>query len=115
MLLRGLLRLHRHQVLFEGDRIDLLGKIPQNASDSVLILDVNIGEEPWARAISQALRDHPRLRIVLLTPSRGGRLEEDAKRLGIQSLLRRPFAVHELVDAVAGRAGAVGPSAPPPS
>ena len=116
MLLRGLLRLHRHRVLYEGSRADSLARLPEAAGGAVLVLDVNIAEEPWASAISQSLTARPDLRAVLLTPIRGGRVEEDARRLGIHTLLRRPFAVHELIEAVGGpppEGAPPGPVVPP--
>ncbi|MCI4331577.1 MAG: hypothetical protein L3K19_07000 [Thermoplasmata archaeon] len=102
MLLRGLLRLHRHRVLLESPSLTTLSKIPEEGCNGVLILDCDIAEDAWAWAIESSLRANPGMRAILLTASRGGRIEEEAKRIGIQTLLRRPFAVHELVEAVAG-------------
>lgn len=112
MLLRGLLRLQRHRVVAEGGRVDCLEKVPGDGSDTVLVLDVDVADDGWAKGLRDALTRRPSLRVVLLTPSRGGRIEDQAKELGVLTLLRRPFAVHELVEAVAG-ATAVGPPPAP--
>ena len=104
MLLRGLMRLHRFRVVLEGSTLDCLLRIPTPSDGGILLMDVDIREEAWARAISEALRAHPSVRAVLLTPSKAGGVEERAKAIGIHATLRRPFAVHELIEAVGGPA-----------
>jgi DNA-binding NtrC family response regulator len=115
MLLRGLLRLQRHRVVAEGAKVESLEKIPLDGSDTVLVLDVDVGDADWAKGLREAMTRRPNLRVVLLTPTRGGRIEEQAIGLGIHTLLRRPFAVHELVEAVAGAAPVGPPTTPPES
>ncbi len=109
LILRGLLRLHQHRVYGEtaspGVALELLGSTPE----PVLLLDVDLQPQAWSDFVLEALRAQSITRIVLLTPSRSARLESQAKSLGVASLVRRPFAIHELMDAVGS------PSRPPAS
>jgi CheY-like chemotaxis protein len=104
ILLRGLVRLHRHQVVAEGTGPDALASLPKSPAPRLLLVDVDLEEDGWGNAISDAWRDHPDLRIILIARSRSPRLEARAKELGIAVLLRSPFAIHELVDAISPKA-----------
>ncbi|MGI0131537.1 MAG: hypothetical protein ACREDK_00335 [Thermoplasmata archaeon] len=112
LLLRGLLRLHRQRVLGEGANEAYLERMPDSPPPDVLVLDVNLEEPAWRDAVRIALRHHPGLRAVLLTPSRGARVEELAREAGIAALVRRPFAVHELIEAVAPASLLESPAGP---
>lgn len=112
LLLRGLLRLHRHHVVGEGETLDAVANLPTEGPDRVVVLDVDLDDPKWSTAISKLHRAYPGLRIVLLVPSRSPRLEERARGFGVTALVPRPFAVHEFIDAVVGDGGAA--SDPPP-
>lgn len=117
LLLRGLLRLHRQKVLSEGGNPACLQRLPDSPPPDVLLLDVDLEEAEWAAALRQALTSHPGLRAVLLTPSRSPRVEQLAREAGVVALVRRPFAVHELIEAVVPSPApdpAPGPAASPP-
>jgi CheY-like chemotaxis protein len=100
LLLRGLLRLHRQRVTGEGTSASYLDQLPISPEPTVVVLDVDLEEPEWLNSIKQAIGRHQNLRAVLLTVSRSARVEELAKEAGISALVRRPFAVHELVEAV---------------
>lgn len=110
LVLRGLLRLHQHRVLGEARApeaaFDLLAKAP----DPVLLLDAEVDQPSWTDFVSEARRRYPAARIVLLTGSRSARVDSQAKALGVSALVRRPFAIQELLNAV----GPGPTSAPPP-
>ena len=112
LLLRGLLRLHRQRVLGEGTTASYLSNLPVPPEPSVLLLDVDLEEAEWLTAIRAAVERCKGLRAILLTPSRSPRVEELARQAGITALVRRPFAVHELIEAVAP--GTSGPAPPTP-
>src|SRR5215472_6589719 len=111
LLLRGLLRLHRQRVLGEGTTSTYLSTLAEQPEPSVLLLDVDLEQSEWLSAVRQAVARCKNLRAVLLTPSRSPRVEELARQAGISALVRRPFAVHELIDAVAP--GGASPPSPP--
>lgn len=100
LLLRGLLRLHRHRILAEGPSFDALSGLPSGARAEVAVVDIDLEDDSVGPAIADALTRTPGLHMVLLTPSRTPQLEARAKELGIARVVRRPFAVHELVEAV---------------
>ena len=106
LLLRGLLRLHRQRVLSEGTTTEYLKTLPTSTEPSVLLLDVDLEAPEWLSAIRQTVDRIEGMRAVLLTPSRSPRVEELARRAGVSKLLRRPFAVHELIEAVSPDSGA---------
>ena len=101
LLLRGLVRLHHHQVIAEGTSPEVLDRLQPNGSQRVAILDVDVEDAVWAKAVSGALARDPGMRIVLIVRSRTGRVESRAKELGIGPVLRAPFAVHALIEAIA--------------
>jgi DNA-binding NtrC family response regulator len=105
LLLRGLLRLHHHRVLSDGAGGVPPITIPADARDPVLVVDADLQAPEWADAIGSALKARPELKVVLLTPTRSGDVVARAKTMGITNVVRRPFAVRELIEAV-------GPSAP---
>jgi DNA-binding NarL/FixJ family response regulator len=106
LLLRGLLRLHRFRVVGEGSDPTALQHAPGDAS-TVVVLDADLDEIGWLEGVHALRRARPEMRIVLLSASGSPRIETHAKSLGIAAVVRRPFAVHHLIEAVNG-------STPPP-
>jgi DNA-binding NtrC family response regulator len=108
LILRGLLRLHQHRIvgtsLHGAPALEML----RQATDPVLLVDADLKEPTWTEFVPEAMRANAATRVVLLTPSRSARLDGQAKSLGVGSLVRRPFAIHELLTAV-------GPSGAPPT
>ncbi|MCI4339842.1 MAG: hypothetical protein L3K06_03670 [Thermoplasmata archaeon] len=100
LLLRGLVRLHHHRVLSEGAGPEALSELPEEPASLVVLIDADIEKPEWAEPIRLALRDRPSRRAVLISPTRSPRIENRSKELGFATLLRRPFAVHELVEAI---------------
>ena len=112
LLLRGLLRLHRQRVLGEGTTPSYLARLPGSPAPEVLLLDVDLEDAEWLGAVRAVVQAHPGMRAILLTPSRSGRVEELARQAGVANLVRRPFAVHELIEAVAPGALSEAPAEP---
>ncbi|MFZ0830237.1 MAG: hypothetical protein WCB18_09665 [Thermoplasmata archaeon] len=113
LILRGLLRLHQHRIVGTS----LLGpgalEMIRQATDPVLLIDVDLKQPSWTEFVPQALRANAATRVVLLTPSRSARLDGQARSLGVGALVRRPFAIQELLSAV-GPSSSVPPSTAPP-
>jgi DNA-binding NarL/FixJ family response regulator len=107
LLLRGLLRLHHHRVIGDLASGSATLIIPADAKALVVVVDADLQDPEWERAIAEARRQHPDLKIVLLTATRSTEVLAKARNLGVSAIVRRPFAVRELIDAV-------GPAAPPP-
>ncbi|MCI4352070.1 MAG: response regulator [Thermoplasmata archaeon] len=117
LILRGLLRLHQHHITAASlSARTTLGMIRQ-ATDPVLLVDAEMTEPSWAEFVPEAHRANPALRVVLLTPSRSTRLDSQARALGVAALVRRPFAIRELLTAVSSPEPAPPPaeSAPAPT
>ena len=112
LLLRGLLRLHRHRVIGECGQVDFPRILPADGAPLVLLMDVDLDDAAWAEAIRETLRQRPHVRGILISPRQTKRLEEQARSLGIETLLLRPFAVRELLDAMDRAAPG---TAPPPA
>jgi hypothetical protein len=113
LLLRGLARLHHNRVIFEGPTPASLAELPAAPEGLVVLIDADIEAEEWAGPIEAALRDAPVRRGILIAPTRSPRVEQRAKELGFASILRRPFAVHELVEALKPPVPPTAPTAPP--
>ncbi len=114
LLLRGLLRLHGHQVVGEGAAFaEILPRDSAAEGPTTVVADVDLDDPETGRTLAAIRRARPSLRIVLLTPHRSARVEAKARELGLAGILRRPFAVRELMEAVEGRPGALPPSPTP--
>lgn len=111
LLLRGLLRLYRHRVVADGPRFDALRSIPSGVAPSVAVVDLDIDDAQSAAEVAEAMKSIPSLHFLLLTSERSVRTEGRAKELGIERVVIRPFAVHDLMEAVE----AVAKVGPPPT
>jgi CheY-like chemotaxis protein len=112
LLLRGLLKLHRFHVVREGGVPAALRDLPKDSSP-VVVLDADLDEMGWVEAIQVLRKERPELRVILLTATRSPRVEGQAKASGIDVVVRRPFPVHALLEAVQG-GGAVPTEVQPP-
>jgi DNA-binding NtrC family response regulator len=110
LILRGLLRLHQHRIVGAGLQGAAALEMLRQTTDPVLLIDVDAKEPGWTEFVPEARRVNPTTRVVLLTPSRSVRLDTQAKSLGVAALVRRPFAIQELLTAVGPPSGPVSPS-----
>jgi len=110
LLLRSLLRLHHYRVVGEGATPGELRALPGGA-DPAIVLDADLEEVGWTEAIQSLRRNRPQLKFVLVTASRSPRTDAQAHAVGVSAILRRPFAMRELVETMR----AVEPSEPIPA
>ena len=111
LLLRGLLKLHRFHVIREGSGPTALAGLT-DGERPVVILDADLDEVGWAEAVRDLRSRRPDLPLLLLTSTRSPRVGPQAKASGIGAIVHRPFAVHDLIEAVTGLAGPPAPSPP---
>ena len=101
LLLRGLLRLHRHPVVHEAACADDLERLPPTSGPCLLLFDVPSGSDGrWASELASVLERHPELRAVVILPSGTPSTEVEARRVGARAVLPRPFAVQEFAQAL---------------
>ena len=100
LLLRGLVRLHHHRVVAEGYGPETLGQLPKELDAPVFLLDADLDDPKWVEQLQGLSRSHPGRRVVLLTSDGSSSFESRARGLGVDRLLRRPFAVTDLVEAI---------------
>jgi DNA-binding NarL/FixJ family response regulator len=114
LILRGLLRLHQHRIVGTGLEGPAVLEALRQTAAPVLLIDVDSKQPLWSDFIPEARRANPATRVVLLTPTRSARLESQARALGVDALVRRPFAIQELLSAVgaASPASSAAPSSP---
>ncbi|HKS59787.1 MAG TPA: hypothetical protein VJS68_03300 [Thermoplasmata archaeon] len=108
LLLKGLLRLHRHRVIGEAFTLEQAESLVGGSAPALLLVDAEADTEEWA-SLRKSIEIHPGLKAILITPSRSKSGEDRAREAGFDALVRRPFAVRELIDAV----GRLFPPAPP--
>lgn len=101
LLLKGLLRLHHHVVVAEGPSFDVLDGLPTDGEAPVVIVDFDLQEPGRLEAIRAARKARPASRFVLLTPGGGLPMREAGRSVGANAVIGRPFAVRELIEAVA--------------
>ncbi len=97
LLLRGLLRLQRHQVILEAATVDATREIPAGDRPRVLLFDVDAADDRWSEDLRAILEMHPDLRTLVLLPHDRSALREEAGRVGARAVIVRPFQVRDLV------------------
>ncbi|HYB79216.1 MAG TPA: hypothetical protein VEG66_05600 [Thermoplasmata archaeon] len=101
LLLRGLLRLHRHRVLLEAPTREAVDRLPPSAEVKILVLDAGTDKaDVWANELSSLLRVRSDLRALVILPSSDPGLETRARQAGARAVLVRPFAIRDFVEAV---------------
>lgn len=115
LILRGLLRLHQHRILGTGLPAGATLELLRTTTAPVLIIDIDTKDPVWTDFVPAARRTNPTTRVVLLSPSRSVRLDAQAHAVGVDALVRRPFAIQELLTAVTPAPGAAPAPAPLPS
>ncbi len=101
LLLRGLLRLHRHPVLYEARTIGDFDGMPPGDGVRILMVDVEGSAGDWSAELARTLERHPDLRaVVILPPRRDPASEAAAYRAGARAVLSRPFSIQELLRAL---------------
>lgn len=101
LLLRGLLRLHRHRVLLEAPTREGVDRLPPSAETKILILDAATeAGEGWSKDLSAVLHRRPDLRALVILPNSDPALETEARQAGALAILVRPFAIRDFIEAV---------------
>ncbi len=83
LLLRGILRLHRHRVLLEAPTREGIERLPPTPETKVLILDAGSdGDDKWADDLSFTLRNRSDLQALVILPRSDPALETRARKAG---------------------------------
>jgi len=101
LLLRGLLRLHRHPVVHEAASLEELLRLPASEDPKILVVAVEPEDGGWERDLTAALKLHPELHPVVILPRESAALGPRALAAGARVVVVRPFAIREFVDALA--------------
>jgi CheY-like chemotaxis protein len=101
LLLRGLLRLHRHPVMHEVASLEELVRLPASADPTILVMAVESGDGGWERDLTTTAKRHPELRPVVILPRESAALEPRALAAGARAVVVRPFAIRDFVRALA--------------
>ena len=111
LLLRGLLRLHRHRVLLETPTRDAVDRLPASSETKILVVDAGSEKgEAWANDLASLLHSRSDLRALVILPSPDPAFETRARQAGARAILVRPFAIRDFIEAV----DSVGASPAPP-
>lgn len=98
LLLRGLLRLYRHPVVYEARTLDDLESLPSSLEPRILLFDVEDGDDDrWVAGLRLVLERHSELRAVVILPSGDSEGGSHARAAGARAVLPRPFAIQDLV------------------
>ena len=101
LLLRGLLRLHRHPIVYEARSADDFVGLPSGDGCRILLVDVDGSTGDWASDLARTLERHPDLRSVVILPPRPDPASEAAAyRVGAKAVLVRPFSIQDLMRAL---------------
>lgn len=101
LLLRGLLRLHRHRVATEITADSDLHELEPSDERKVLLFQIEpMRGADWQNELSTALARDPRLVAVVLTSSRSPEFDVRAASAGAHAVLQRPFTVRDLIATV---------------
>jgi DNA-binding NtrC family response regulator len=100
LLLRGLVRLHHHRVVAEGYGPETLAQVPKEVAAPVFLIDCDLEDPKWAQHLAGVADRHPQHRVILLTSDGSASFEAKVRAKGVDFLLRRPFAVQDLVEAI---------------
>jgi DNA-binding NarL/FixJ family response regulator len=100
LLLRGLLRLHRHRVAAEIPAVDALRDLVPSDERKVLIFQVDPTGAGWCDDLAAALARDPSMLAVVLTRGRSPEFDRRATGAGARAVLQRPFTVRDLVATV---------------
>jgi len=101
LLLRGLLRLHRHRVLLEAPAGEGLDRLPPSEETKILIFDTGTAKgDTWPEDLARALRGRTDLHPLVILPTPDPALEARARQAGAKSILVRPFAIRDFIQAV---------------
>jgi CheY-like chemotaxis protein len=111
LLLRGLLRLHRHPVVHEVASLEELVRLPPSADPTILVVAVESEDDGWERRLTETLKRHPELRPVVILPRESAGLEPRALAAGARAVVVRPFAIRDFVRALASAADGSRPAA----
>ena len=75
---------------------EMVARLPSPSIPEVALLDVNIDNMEYRRALQDFHRYYPEALIVIMTENRMIMPTKDAIKCGIQSFLHKPFDFHEL-------------------
>lgn len=102
--------MHRHRVLLEAPNREAVDRLPPSAEVKILVLDAGTDKaDVWANELASLLRVRSDLRALVILPSSDPGLETRARQAGARSVLVRPFAIRDFIEAV-DALGAPSPS-----
>jgi CheY-like chemotaxis protein len=94
LVIRGLLRMNHHRVVFEGPGPEEATKVPTQPSPKILLVDGSL-DTHWNPVLRSMQSRQPPMRVVLITGQRASISDSETRELGIAAVLPRPFTVAE--------------------
>jgi DNA-binding response OmpR family regulator len=100
--IKSLLSKNGHEVVLAQDGIQAFEYLNTNTVD-LIITDIIMPEMDGVELILKIRKKHPKIRIIAI--SGGGRISADehlesAFLLGAEKVLKKPFGLHELLNAI---------------
>jgi hypothetical protein len=97
-------------VLLESPNRDGLDRVPASAETKILVLDAGTGKsDSWVDELSGALKGRSDLHALVILPTADPSLESRARQSGAKTILVRPFAIRDFIQAVDSVGSAVAP------
>jgi CheY-like chemotaxis protein len=111
-VLLAVVRLHHHKVVVDAGTPSALKRgiaaLPPEGTGLVALVDVDLSAPEWGELLRDLCTKHPDTRLIVVTPSRSTDAERLSREVRATQLLRRPFSIPQLLEALEGP----GPKAP---
>lgn len=98
--IRNVLESSGHEVVLEaGNSDDLFAKLEKDMPQ-LLLLDVFFPTENGLDILARLRKQYPDLKVLMVTGMKQESIAEEAKRLGADGVLYKPFDTDELLNAI---------------
>ncbi len=98
--IKNVLESSGYEVVFEaGGSQELFEKL-EKAVPSLILLDVFFPTENGLDMLARLKKQHPQVKVLMVTGLKQETIAEEAKRLGADGILYKPFDTDDLLNAV---------------
>jgi len=91
---------HRHYSVFTAEKPSIARKLLESEDIDLVFLDINLPEMNGISFLGEIKRDHPEVRVIMITSNGSQQIQQEAFLKGAENYLRKPIFLSQIQEEI---------------